>query len=345
MPDPSPLPHTHSTGTVPTHGRDRPLCRPAVRCWLLSWILAATVGHLSLRSETGPVFRTNDVVAWVGGAAVVSADQSGEVELALTLSHPGYLLRFRSLAFEGDTVHALPRDLNFPSLPESLRSAGATVTCVQFGALECFAGREGLPAFQTDLGRRLDEIAEATPRIVVVVPPPFETKPPPLPDLGRRNPHLALYAAALRSAATARSLPVVDLFEAFQRPGTPPSWTQDGRELSPTGRRFAAAAWARASGRPDLAEPLASEGFWRQPPTVSLHAAVRARSRLWFDYWRPMNWAFLHGDRTDQLSSRDHLDPSKRWFPEEMQQFLPLIAEAEVRIQSLARQHPAALAP
>ena len=40
---------------------------------------------------------------------------------------------------------------------------------------------------------------------------------------------------------------------------------------------------------------------------VVLHALRQlliAKNRLWFDYWRPQNWAFLAGDRTAQPSSR-----------------------------------------
>ncbi|HMO66627.1 MAG TPA: hypothetical protein PKE47_15630, partial [Verrucomicrobiota bacterium] len=66
--------------------------------------------------------------------------------------------------------------------------------------------------------------------------------------------------------------------------------------------------------------------------------AVIAKNRLWHGYWRPANWAFLWGDRTEQPSSRDHRDRSVRWFPAEMEEFVPLIREAEARIESLAAQ-------
>jgi hypothetical protein len=69
-----------------------------------------------------------------------------------------------------------------------------------------------------------------------------------------------------------------------------------------------------------------------------LLAVIRAKNRLWFDYWRPQNWAFLAGDRTAQPSSRDHLDPSKRWFPPEREAFLPLIEAKEKEIDALAQK-------
>ena len=65
---------------------------------------------------------------------------------------------------------------------------------------------------------------------------------------------------------------------------------------------------------------------------------VAAKNRLWYYYYRPQNWAFLAGDRTNQPSSRDHLDPSKRWFPEELEKFVPLIDAKDAEIWALAKK-------
>ena len=53
-----------------------------------------------------------------------------------------------------------------------------------------------------------------------------------------------------------------------------------------------------------------------------------------------MNWAFLGGDRIEQPSSRDHRDPKVRWFPGELEQFGPLIEQAEAMIGELAKTMP-----
>ena len=76
--------------------------------------------------------------------------------------------------------------------------------------------------------------------------------------------------------------------------------------------------------------------FQKKEPEESLHQFIIAKNRLWFDYWRVQNWAFLAGDRTEQPSSRDHVDRTKRWFPAEREQFLPLIEAKEQEIWSLA---------
>jgi hypothetical protein len=63
-----------------------------------------------------------------------------------------------------------------------------------------------------------------------------------------------------------------------------------------------------------------------------LRQVIVAKNRLWFNYWRVQNWAFLAGDRTNQPSSRDWRDPSIRWFPPEREQFVPLIEAQEKAI-------------
>ena len=71
-----------------------------------------------------------------------------------------------------------------------------------------------------------------------------------------------------------------------------------------------------------------------------LHRAIQAKTQLWFQFWRPENWAFLNGDRTEQPSSRDHRDPKIRWFPAEMEQYGPLIEAREREIAELAQRSP-----
>jgi hypothetical protein len=68
-----------------------------------------------------------------------------------------------------------------------------------------------------------------------------------------------------------------------------------------------------------------------------LRQLIREKSRLWFNYYRPQNWAFLAGDRINQPSSRDHLNQEKRWFPAEMEEYLPLISAKEREIWMMAQ--------
>lgn len=304
--------------------------RRAVALFLVSWLAA-------LAPEASP-FRTNDVIAFLGGAATVAMDQSGALESALNLAHPGHRLRLRSLAWEGDTVFLRPRELNFPALPDLLRTEGVTVACVTYGALEATQPGPDPERFRAAYAGLLAEIVAVVPRAVLVVPPPFEPQPPPLPDVTAANDALAQFAAVIRDLASARGLPLVDLHAEWQRQPPRGPWTQDGRELNAAGHEALAAAWLRQLGRDELARRTLAPGFWRSPDPARLRAAVQRKSQLWSAYHRPMNWAFLHGDRIEQLASRDHVDPKVRWFPAEMERYPPLIADAEARIHSLAAQ-------
>ncbi len=309
--------------------------RPGFGRFQLAVALCLLSGATAL---SAPLFRSNDVVAFAGGASVVAADHAGAVEMILTLSNPGLNLRFRNVGWEGDSIFEQPRELNFPPLTQVLRQTQATVVCTQFGSLEALDPAASVEAFRGAYGRLLDQIIPVTPRVVLVIPPPFEPQSPPLPNFARPIETLAAFAGSIRSLAASRQLPLIDLHQVFvQQPPAVP-WTFDGRELNPAGHRTAAAAWAKELGEPALAKAALDFAFWKRDDIAPLHAAVTTKNRLWFDYWRPMNWAFLHGDRTEQQSSRDHRDRAIRWFPSEMEQFVPLIVEAEIRIESLAAQ-------
>jgi hypothetical protein len=289
-------------------------------------------------------FRTNDVVAFVGGANVAAAQQSGHLETLLTLAHPRHRLRFRNFGWEGDTVFAQPRDVGFPPLTNLLRKAGATVVLLQFGSMESFAGTNDLPRFVATYERLLADFAVVTPRLVLVTPPPFGETGPPMPDLTRRNPDLAAFSEAVRAIAARRGLPVVDLFTAFAGRRFRPTLTLDGQQLSEHGQAVVAVEFAHQLGLAEMARHTGttnSAARWKNASTESVRVEIVAKNRLWFDYSRPMNWAFLGGDRIEQPSSRDHRDPKVRWFPGEMEQFVPLIEKAEARIGELVNNLPA----
>src|SRR3954466_5796575 len=76
--------------------------------------LALAVLLLVARARGGPFFQANDVVALVGGEEMVAAAEQGELELRLVRALPDLHLKFRSLAWEGDTGFEQPRGLNYP---------------------------------------------------------------------------------------------------------------------------------------------------------------------------------------------------------------------------------------
>jgi hypothetical protein len=297
---------------------------------------AFTNGHFTLQK--------GDVVAFVGGADVAAALESGHLETLLTAKFRGLGVRFRNFGWEGDTVHAQPRDVGFPPLRFHLKRAAATVIVFQFGRCESLSGRAGLSDFVRDYGDLLNESAELTSRLVLVTPPPFEQSGGLLPDLSKRNADVAVYSQAIRNLARERRLPIVDLFgELGGESHREPRLTADGLQLTPHGHALVAAAFVRQLGFVELAAAAGApdaDGIWPNVPLERLRQIVVAENRLWFNYWRPENWAFLGGDRTEQPSSRDYRDPKIRWFPAEMEKFVPMIEAKEREIAKQADELP-----
>src|SRR3954470_10067629 len=149
------------------------------------FLMAAVLGSRAQPFTLGP----NDVVAWGGGTDVASARDSAHLETILSLSFPG--ARFRNFGFEGDTVFAQPRDVNFPPLIEQLKRASATVVLLQFGRAEALSARESVEAFRGAYGAIAGSCAAMGARVVVLAPAPFENGGGLLPDLSARNPALA----------------------------------------------------------------------------------------------------------------------------------------------------------
>ena len=285
-------------------------------------------------------FRINDCVAFLGGADVSAAQRLGHLEALVSASHPSHNLRFRNFAWEGDTVWEQPRDFNFPPIAQLLERSGVDLLFVQFGRAEALQGSPS--AFLDQLERRLQsDLRPWLSRLVLVTPPPFERAPAPLPDLSPSNSQLAEIAEGLRQLASKHNLGLVDLFGALHPPSPDlPTLTDDGLQLTPRGHALVAAAFARALGLNPPVLAVAADGTWDSPPYEALRQAVIEKNRLWFNYWRPQNWAFLGGDRTTQPSSRDYRNPEHRWFPEEMKRYESLIAAEEEKIRTLLELLP-----
>lgn len=309
-----------------------------------SSLLSAPVADRSAPTRFRPgkfALNHGDIVAFVGGADVAAAQRTGHLETLLAVQHRGSEVKFRNFGWEGDTVFAQPRDVGFPSLNELLRRTGATVIVLQFGRAEALDTHDTLPHFVAAYQKLLDEFEKLTPRLVLVTPPPFENGSGLLPDLSARNPALSAIAGTIRELARARQLPLVDLFtELGGVAHREPRLTDNGLQLTPRGHAIVARAFARQLGFAELAShagDAGENGVWPEASFERVRQTVIAKNKLWFDYSRPQNWAFLGGDRTSQPSSRDHRDPNVRWFPAEMEKFVPLIEAKEMEIELAAK--------
>ena len=307
----------------------------AVIAWLV-W--CALVSRLLAADERAFNLRTNDVVAFVGGTDVATARLTGHFETLLAVKFPG--ARFRNLGWEGDTVFAQPRDVNFPPLAEQLKRVGATVIFFQFGRAEALEGRKSAADFSAAYDRLIAGCLKQTPRLVLVTAVPFEKGEAPLPDLSSRNAALAAHCEVIHEIARRRDLPLVDLFsELGGAAHQEPRITDNGLELTPRGHAFIGAIFVRQLGFGGVAAragDVSATGAWSNLDFENLRTLVLEKNRLWFNYWRPQNWAFLGGDRISQPSSRDHRDPKVRWFPAEMERYGPLIRAKEEEVERAA---------
>lgn len=268
----------------------RALTRPEVLEWSLS--------------QTEP-----DGLAVIGGTEAVALIESGYLE-AMWPDAP----RLRSLAWEGDTVFQQDRPLNFGGLDQQLKRVNPKSVMLFFGRQECLEkGPTGVEAFAISLRQQL---AQWKLGGWIVGPVPFEKRSAPLRDLSVMNATLAAYNDALKKLAAENQMMFVDVMKPW--PPVSTDLTRDGLTLTDKGCRTLAAIIAT-----DIAGKL------YDPPDAKLLRLTQEKNLLWNDYWRPANWAFLYGDRTGQPSSRDHLNPSVRWFPQELENYRTLIAQKE----------------
>jgi hypothetical protein len=279
----------------------------------------------------------DDVVVFTGGEDARVGVEAGYLETLMSLWAPGRRVHYRSMAWEGDTVFEQPRPLNFGSWTEQFRRCGASVVVAQFGQLESLEGKAGVERFAAAYEALLAQFAKTTRRIVLVSPAPFGKAAPRAPELTARNADLKLYTDAIRAIATKNGYLFVDLAgPAMAGEGL----SRDGLHLSAAGQWMAARETARQLEIPGVSDVEApdAKGAFRRESLEAIRSAVRVKNGLWNDYWRPTNWAFLNGDRTEQPSSRDHMDRRVRWFPVEIQQFPALLKREEGHIETLVEK-------
>jgi hypothetical protein len=302
-----------------------------------------------------PLVKPDDTIALAGGANLERTRFYPWLQTQLVAAFPDSTLRVRNFGWEGDTVFEQWRDggdvekldakrresekriqeqtgstswRQQRDWNQQLSDAGATVVLAQFGQMESLAGPDGLPAFVAAYETLIAEFAKGGRRVILLEPVPFEKSDLAHgPDLPALNTSLATYTLAIRAIAEKLKLPFVPLTVVGENR---PALTENGFHLSETGHRFVARRVMEGLGL--AAAPDDS--------LAAAHREMREFERLWFDYWRPMNWAFLTGDRTNVPYSRDWKDNDKRLFPEEMQEFLPLLEQAEANVRAALAGKP-----
>jgi mono/diheme cytochrome c family protein/glucose/arabinose dehydrogenase len=269
----------------------------------------------------------NEVVVLTGQTNLVREQKCGDLESLLASAFAKQQPRFRSMAWEGDTVYEQWRDLNFGSWKSQLDATGASVIVMQFGQIESFDGRARIPEFMSAYHRLLDQFASRTARLVLISPMPFE-KPTAshAPDLTLRNDDVAAYANAVRELARQRNVIYVDLFTPLsERNSSQPRLTDNGLHLNEEGLRVVAHLVAGQLG------VSTSEG----DDLSALRTAIVEKNRQWFDCWRPANWSFVYGDRVTQMFGKPtEMSPS---LQQSFEAHKPLIAKLDARIHAMAK--------
>ena len=276
-----------------------------------------------------------EILVMAGQTNLVREQKSGELEAAITQGLAEKALRFRSMAWEGDTVYEQWRDLNFGDWKGQLQAVGAGTVIAQFGQVESFDGKARLAEFQSAYHRLLDQFSAVTPRLVLIGPMPFEkTDAPHAPDLTLRNDDVALYANAVRDIAKQRGAIYVDLYTPLsERNSSSPRLTDNGLHLNEEGLKVVARLVA---GQLGISTSEADD-------LTKLKAAIVEKNRLWFDCWRPANWSFVYGDRVTQMFGKPaEAAPSLR---ESFESYKPLVAKMDARIAAIAKGQPESQEP
>lgn len=269
----------------------------------------------------------NETVVFIGQENLVRLSKHGSLEARLAAACAAQKPRFRSMAWEGDTVYEQWRDLNFGDWRSQLDAIGATVIVAQFGQVEALDGTARVAEFTAAYHRLLDQVA-AGRRLVLLTPMAFEDPTTPrAPRLAGRNADLAAYAAAVRTLAQQRGALCVDLSAPGQE-----RLTDNGLHLTDAGMSVIARRIAAGLGLAAVAES-----------DDDLRRAITRKNRLFFDCWRPANWNFVYGDRMSQPFARPSGDvPSLR---DVFEKHKPMIAAWDARIQALAAKQPVTPAP
>lgn len=289
--------------------------------WAQTGTVAKSPGRMTLK------FKPEDVVVFTGGTNIATMRKDGILETLIMATHPTTKLHVWNLGWDGDTAFEQFRDVGFGKWSRNLDSLGADVVFVQFGQLESLDGEKALPKFIAAYQKMLNEIRKTGRSIVLLSPIPFEPERLYLTPEGKSDNRLTTapveaYADAIRKLAELEGYGFVDLFHPVRSSSAFGSLTSDGMHLNPDGQRLVAELIMKG-----LSLPGAFSGN-----LAPLRQEVLTKNVLWFNYWRPSNWAFLNGDRITQPFSHDWKDKTRRIFPEEMKAFEPLIREAEQRI-------------
>ena len=168
-------------------------------------LLAAPCGAQQRNAEE--LIRDGDRVLFLGATFMERMQDGDYVETELTSRLHDRTVTFRNLGWSGDTVAGIARAVfgtpaqGFTRLTKDVNGTRPTVVILCYGGNEAHDGPAGLPAFETNTRRLLDNLEKLTSRIVFLAPTDQEQRPAPLPSPAAYNKNLKLYVQSLRTIA------------------------------------------------------------------------------------------------------------------------------------------------
>ncbi|MCB1122441.1 MAG: SGNH/GDSL hydrolase family protein, partial [Verrucomicrobiae bacterium] len=189
-----------------------------------------------------------DRIVFVGNTFVERAIDYGQIEAALTTQWPQRKFTFRNLGWSGDDPRGRSRRFfgtvedGFNHLQTHVEGLAPTVIFVAYGAMESYAGQEGLGDFEKNMEHLLGMLEKTKARIVILSPCPQEQLPPPMPKVDEHNRNLELYARSLENIARKHRYRFIDLFSLMKSSIADPNTqlTDNGVHLNDTGYKVAA---------------------------------------------------------------------------------------------------------
>lgn len=267
--------------------------------------------------------KDGDRLVFVGNTFIEREMRDGWIETLLTASMPEKEITFRNLGWSGDTVFGDARSYFGPPaegldrLSKHLEETKPTVILACYGAVASFDGEAGLANFIDGYGKWIDRVRSASggARLVLMSPPPCETRGAPLPDMGEQNERLARYRDAIAKLAAEKNAEFADLFGRMQARPSKALLTDNGVHYTSEGYRV-------------IAEEVCAL-FDVQPKSGSedLRELIQEKNRLFFYRWRPQNETYLHGFRKHEQGQN----------AKEIPMFDPLIAEKDKAISELRK--------
>ncbi len=270
--------------------KSRPACR-LPHPFILSLLIGMGIAHgqLPLQKE--------DVICLVGNGLPDRMQHDGWVEALVQKTHPEHQLRFRNMAFPGDTVDSRPRNKGFTPPEQYLAHCKADVIFVFFGYNESFAGEAGVPKFKQSMAAMIDKYrglkfnGESEPRFVLFSPIAHENLDDPnLPDGSANNRNLLLYTQALAEVAAEKKVAFVDLFAPTQRlyAESDAPLTLNGIHLLPDGNRKLAGV---------IASALSGKAAEADTSLETVRQAVLDKNWHWHNRYRAVNGNDIWGSR------------------------------------------------